>query len=121
MASTGLDGPYPLTATWIADNIEYEMPGAYALGSVSEKTGNFRVAYVGRSDGDVGDRLFDHVDKYSHFKFKYYETPKKAFEKECELYHNFGGLKKLKNKRHPQRPKGTKYECPYDDCEEDCG
>ena len=113
MPSTGLAGPFPLTATGIADNIEHIKPGAYALGSIDDDDGYFIVEYVGRSDDSVGDRLFDHIDDSSYFKFEYYRTSKDAFEKECRLYHDFNPPG---NKRHPARPAGTNYKCPVKGC-----
>ena len=112
MPSTGLYGPFPLTAEGIDDAVEHVMPGAYALGRI-DKNDVFRVKYVGRSDNDVGDRLSDHIAVYPYFKFGYYRTPKDAFEKECWLWHDFNPRD---NKKHPDRPDGTKYKCPVKDC-----
>lgn len=41
------------------------------------------------------------------------EEAKAAFEKECALYHDFGGPQgQLDNEVHPARPEGTDWQCP---------
>ncbi len=107
MASTGLKGPHALTKESIDANVTATSPGAYALGKTKE--GTFYISYVGRSDGDVNDRLKDHVGKYSQFKFGYFSSPKAAFEKECHLYHDFSPPA---NDVHPARPSGSGWVCP---------
>lgn len=108
MPSTGLSGPYGLTETGISANVTVKSPGAYALGKSED--GTFYVHYIGRSDADVAARLLQHVPKwYPEFKFGYFPTPKAAFEKECQLYHDF---KPDDNEVHPARPSGTNWSCP---------
>jgi hypothetical protein len=87
-------------------------PGVYALDPTER--GAFVVKYVGRSDDDLNKRLKDWVGtKYVYFKFDYATSPKNAFEKECELYHDNGGPEgKLDNEIHPRRPDGTDWKCP---------
>lgn len=109
MAISGLNGPHPLNNNGIDGAITRTSAGAYALGSVLE--GVFHIAYVGRSDTDVGKRLKDHVGKHIFFKFDYFGSPKAAFEKECNLYHDFGETS-LENKIHPDRPAGSGWRCP---------
>jgi len=78
------------------------------LGSVT-----YIVHYVGRSDNDVNSRLKDHVGEYPKFKFDYFDSPKAAFEKECDIWHDFGGSEgKLGNKAHPDKPEVTDWKCP---------
>ena len=111
MASSGLKGPYRLTDSSINEHVTQTSPGAYALGT--DKGNTFTISYVGRSDDDVNNRLHDWVDHYSDFKFDYFDSPKAAFEKECHLWHDFGGPKGLlDNKKHPQRPEGSGWKCP---------
>jgi len=107
MPSTGLDGPYPLTQPSITKNVTKKSPGAYALGKTENNT--FYVSYVGRGDTDVADRLADHIGEYDEFKFGYFSSAKTAFEKECNLYHDFSGLD---NKIHPARPDNSNWKCP---------
>lgn len=113
MASTGLGGPYSLTEQGIDYNVTRTSPGVYVLGHTREDDA-FIVKYVGRSDDDLNDRLKQWVGKgYHEFKFGYSDSPKAAFEKECTIYHDFGGPKgDLDNKKHPQRPEGSNWQCP---------
>lgn len=108
MANTGLKGPYPLTNKEIDDKVTRTSAGAYALGRTDEE-GAFLIKRIGRSDDDVNRRLHDHVGDYKKFKFGYYDSSKAAFEKECNLYHDF---KPPDNPIHPARPSGTNWKCP---------
>lgn len=116
MADTGLKGPYPLTNEKIDEIITKTSPGAYALDR-ENNSGTFIVNYVGRSDEDVNDRLKDWVDsKYLRFKFDYFSSAKLSFEKECYIWHDFGGPNgKMDNEKHPQRLQGTNWQCPVCD------
>jgi len=119
MPQTGLGGPYRLDNETINREVTRTSPGAYALGHVEQRKKNeemvktFIVEYVGRSDDDINSRLKNWVgSKYSEFKFEYYGSPKAAFEKECNLYHDWGEKEILDNDRHPERPDGTDWKCP---------
>ena len=115
MATTGLHGPHLLTEKEIDAAVRGTGPGAYALGRQVE--GTFYVDYVGRSDGDLNARLKQWAaSKYIYFKYGFYDTAKAAFEKECRMFHDFGGTAKLDNKVHPARPEGTNLKCPVDGC-----
>ena len=82
-------------------------PGVYVLNT---RATILTIQYVGRSDSDVNDRLNQHVgEKYDYFKFQYASSPKDAFEKECEIYHDDNPPD---NKIHPDRPDGTDWQCP---------
>ena len=110
MAATNLHGPHPLTPDGIDAAVTGVGPGAYALGRHDGET--FFVAYVGRSDSDLNDRLKDWTGtKYKHFKYGFLETSKAAFDKECILFHDFGGTDKLDNEIHPDRPNGSGWRC----------
>ena len=111
MPITGLWGPYSLDIDTIDAEVKKKnSAGAYALGHVN-KEGEFVPKYVGRSDDDINGRLKKWVgSEYSKFKFKYYDSPKAAFEKECNLYHDWKN--QLDNKQHPDRPDGTNWKCP---------
>ena len=111
MALLNMNGPYSLNREEIDKQVTQKSAGNYALGKVSDKV--FIVNYVGRSDEDLNKRLKDWVDdKYRDFKYSYASSPKKAFEKECSNYHDFGESKKLDNDKHPQRPKEANWKCP---------
>jgi len=114
MPNSGLNGPYPLAHEKIDAVVTRESPGAYIFGRASN--GTFYVSYVGRSDSDVNRRLHEHVEEYPSFKFGYFPSPKPAFEKECQLWHDFRGPEgELDNKNHPARPEGTDWGCPVCD------
>ena len=109
MALTGLQGPFRLTAEALKTNLIATLPGAYVLGHTDEQ-GTFIVEHVGRSDDNVKKILQDHlVEGHGQFAFNYYHTPKGAFEKECELYHDF---LTTSNTVHPDRPEGSYWKCP---------
>lgn len=89
MPTTGLRGPYSLDNNAIDTVVTKKSAGAYALGYINEED-LFVPKYVGRSDDDINKRLKDWVgSKYPTFKFEYYGSPKAAFEKECNLYHDW--------------------------------
>jgi hypothetical protein len=111
MPSTGLHGPHSLTTHNVDAVVRGKGPGAYALGR-TDANGAFIVSYVGRSDEDLNGRLKDWVNtKYAQFKYGFFDSPKAAFEKECQIFHDFGGTKLLDNDIHPARPKGTGWRC----------
>lgn len=114
MASTGLNiGPHPLTP----ENIDYYVrsrgPGSYVL-SRGNDAGKFVVHYTGRSDEDLKARLKAHASNglYARFKCDFTVSAKAAFQRECRIFHDFGGISKLDNKIHPDRPNGSGWECP---------
>ena len=92
--------------------ITRKSPGVYALDKTMK--GRFHASYVGRSDDDLKARLKTHVEsEYKYFKFDYATYSKNAYEKECELYHDFGGPEgKLDNKSHPDKPTNSGWKCP---------
>ncbi|MGI6488056.1 MAG: hypothetical protein ACOX2B_07015 [Syntrophothermaceae bacterium] len=109
MASLNMEGPYSLNFKEIENCITRTSPGNYALGYIKEKS--FRVCYVGRADNDVNQRLKQWVSNTQRpqFKFSYASSPKAAFEKECNNYHDFDPPD---NKIHPTRPANTNWKCP---------
>lgn len=107
-----MKGPYSFTPEGIDEQITETSPGNYALGYMDNK--DFRVRYVGRSDTDVCDRLKSHIGKRpkcTHFKYSYASSPKTAYEKECQNYHDFTPPE---NKMHPDQPSGNtrRWACP---------
>jgi len=117
MPSLNMSGPYDLTKISIDANVRRTSPGNYVLGKVNDE-GTFIVNYVGRSDTDVVQRLSNYIGhtKYKKFKFSYASSPKAAFEKECQNYHDFDGKEKLDNATHPQRPDASFWKCPVSGC-----
>ena len=107
MPSTGLHGPYTLDASNIDQKAE-ERLGAYALGYIGDD-GLFYVQRIGRSDVNLNSRLHDYIGDYRVFQFGHFQVARDAFNKECNLYHDFDPPD---NKIHPDRPNGTKWTCP---------
>ncbi len=108
MPTTGLYGPHTLTTVGVSNNVKGVGAGAYALGRLAAD-GTFYIDYVGRSDDDLGARLQQHTpEKYTHFKYGFLPSAKAAFDKECDLYHDF---KPPDNKVHPARQKGANWTC----------
>lgn len=113
MVRLNMQGSYTLDSETINEIITKTSAGNYALGHTEDKT--FYVQYVGRSDTDLKARLLTHASdkKYAEFKYSYATSPKAAFEKECQNFHDFGGISKLSNTIHPDRPSNSKdWECP---------
>ena len=105
---TGLRGPYFLTFDGINEAVARQSAGVYALGS-NDPSGNFKVKHVGRSDADVRAKLRDCIGSDVMFKYCFYSSARAAFEKECELFHDFSPPG---NRIHPGRAKGSNWECP---------
>ncbi len=115
--NSGLLGPFALTAESIAAHIDALTIGAFALGRMRD--GKFFVRKVGRDDRDLGAALrvlVGHANnKYDAFKFRTYVSTRRAFEKECQLFHAFAPPD---SPMHPVRPPGTRFVCPVADCAE---
>jgi hypothetical protein len=108
MPVSGLHGPHPLTGAGVSNNVKGIGAGAYILG-YSDKEG-FHVQYAGRSDDDLAGRLQQHTPEYyKEFKYGFLSSAKAAFEKECQLFHDFSPQE---NKIHPARPRGSNWTCP---------
>jgi hypothetical protein len=110
MPNSGLFGPNPLTIGGIDSTLTGTGPGAYALGEV-DNNGTFIISYVGRSDADLKERLKCHVGNYASFKYAFFPSAAAAFQKECELFHDFGETA-LDNHVHPARPENSQVKCP---------
>jgi len=114
----GMVGPFRLRKSVIDAEVESGKVGNFALGR--EEGHEFHVGYVGRADEDLRSKLKEHMEMdedLTHFKFTYADSPKKAFHKQAEEYHEFGGGKKLKNPGHPKPPSGMKLRCPVEGCD----
>ena len=111
--------PYILSASSIAKVVKRTSAGTYALGCMPENGNGFSVLYIGRSDHDLAQELRDWVGenaRYKAFIFSYAPDPKSAFDKECGDFHDFGGIDRLENAGHPQRPSVADWQCPRCDC-----
>jgi hypothetical protein len=87
-AKTGLLGPYRLNFDAIGAAVTRDSAGVYALGYASSE-GKFCINHVGRADSSVKSKLRDCIGSATLFKFLYLPTSKAAFERECELFHDF--------------------------------
>ncbi|MFZ4809691.1 MAG: hypothetical protein ACOYLQ_20750, partial [Hyphomicrobiaceae bacterium] len=101
-------GPYALVYDEVNKVIVRKAPGTFVLGH-KDLEGRFLVSMVSRSDTDVKTRLCDYIGTATQFKYALYPTSKEAFEKECQLFHDF---EPPNNIVHPSRPQGTTWECP---------
>ena len=112
MPQPGLKGPYLLSQGTIDQEVTRTLPGVYVLGRSSDS--KFNIEYVGRSDSDIRARLKQWVgSKYAEFEYEYYPSAEAAFEKECLLWHYFGGPEGgLDNENHPTPPADTNWQCP---------
>jgi hypothetical protein len=109
MPSSELRGPFSLTGVGIDSAVKATSAGAYALGK-TDVSGTFHIHYIGRADSDVCSRLKDHVAKwYPEFKYEYYPSARAAFDKECNLYHDFNPPD---NQVHPACSPYTNWRCP---------
>jgi hypothetical protein len=109
MDLTDLRGPFPLLPAAINNAVTRARPGVYALGKVGPDQQAFEVRYVGRDDQDVMARIKTHVAEwYPHFLYQHL-APQLAFERECELYHDFNPPD---NPTHPVRAPNTDWVCP---------
>lgn len=110
MAKLNMEGPFSLDSDTVTEKVTKTSAGNYALGRKNDE-GTFLVGYVGRSDSDVKDRLLHWADNSNRplFKFSYASSPKAAFEKECQNYHDF---EPPGNDIHPDKPNGTNRKCP---------
>lgn len=108
MLQTALLGPYRLAVDEINHAVPRRSPGAFALGYLDPQ-GAFRISYVGRSDEDIGDRLRSLIGSDLMFKYSCFTSSKTAFEKECEMFHDF---RPRGNRLHPERAAGSSWVCP---------
>jgi len=107
MAQNGLLGPFALSDGVIDQEVSAGRPGAYVLEDSADLI-NFCGVYVGRSDTNVNNQLHVHVGSYKRFRYQPCSSAQEAFEKECDLYHDF---EPRDNPIHPQRPAGANWKC----------
>lgn len=88
MERNGLRGPFALSDDMIDREVNGHRAGAFALDDCGNGD-NFTITFVGRSDIDVNNQLHVYVGRYERFKFVYCSSAKAAFERECELFHDF--------------------------------
>ncbi len=108
LTGAGLRGPFPLAPETIDEELVDRCPGAYALG-FTDNLGRFAITYVGSAGEDLKSKLRAHVGTASQFKFRHFTDQRHAFEKECEMFHQF---MPSGNFLHPSRPPGADWICP---------
>jgi hypothetical protein len=108
LVGTGLHGPLALASDEIEEELVDNCPGAYALGFI-DRFGRFSITYVGSAGEDLKSRLKAHIGTASQFKFRHFALQRHAFEKECEIYHQF---MPAGNFLHPSRPRDADWTCP---------
>jgi hypothetical protein len=108
MLTTGLRGPFILAPDTIDEELVDECPGTYALGFI-DQLGRFAITFVGSAGEDLKSRLRTHIGTAAQFKFRHFADQRYAFERECEIFHQFlpSG-----NVLHPSRPQGEAWICP---------
>jgi len=113
--SLGLpNGPYNLDKETVESLIEAKKNGNYAIGYIAP-IGGFVPKIIGSSDKDLQKEILKKIEiaikkGYNKFCFKYVNSSKERFERECLNFHTF--QKQLDNKNHPLPPPGTNYSCP---------
>jgi hypothetical protein len=110
MAKSGLLGPYPLTEAEIEARIETTI-AAFALGRMDGR--KFLVQHIGRADKNAGSVLKGFVGNFENFKYRTYVSTRRAYAKECKLFHEFGAAKTA---GHPTPPPGIRVKCPVASC-----
>ena len=106
--NAGLMGPYRLGFDEIERVVRLTAPGVLALGFCGGDD-RFNIRHIGRSDDDIRAQLRAYIGSETQFKFGYCLSPQAAFEKECELFHDF---RPPCTRLHPSRALATDWTCP---------
>ena len=122
IATSGLGKPIPLQEVDILREVDnsrdWSSASVFVLGGIRKSAdGKFRfqIRKVSHVEGDLGKELRNYIGEFSGFRFKFFRSTRNAYDKECQIYHQF---KPIKNITHPIRPKHTKFVCPVADCNE---
>ena len=117
---SGLGKPLPLEELTIQKEVDgspdWSSASVFVLGGVRQGVDGklrFHIKKVSHVDGDLGKELRKFIGEYSGFRFKFFRSTRNAYDKECQIYHNF---KPVENVEHPIKPKNTKFSCPIADC-----
>lgn len=108
------NGPYDLNKENVEKFVKKKKSGNYAIGYASP-VGGFIPKMIGRSDKDIQEVILNKIDEargkgYDKFCFKYADSLKETFERECLNYHTYD--RQLDNKMHPLPPEGYDLKCP---------
>jgi hypothetical protein len=113
--SLGLpNGPHDFNKENVKNLVEKKRLGNYAIG-YSSPIGGFIPRIIGRSDKDLQEELLNRNDVarqkgYDKFCFKYADSLKESFERECLNYHTY--QRQLEDKMHPISSDGNDLKCP---------
>ena len=121
-ATAGLGKPMPLEEVTILTEVDkskdWSSASVFVLGGIRKGVDSklrFQISRVSHVDGDLGGELRKYIGKYSGFRFKFFRSTRNAYDKECQIYHEF---RPSKNIKHPTRPRNTKFLCSVADCSE---
>ena len=117
---SNLGKPLPLDEATIKEHIDngtdWSSASVYVLGGIrkgADGKPRFVIRYVRHVDGDLGGELRKHIGKYKGFRFKFFRSTRNAYDRECEVFHDFNPSD---NTGHPEKPKNTKFACPVPSC-----
>ena len=120
IVKSGLGRPLPLKESTIQKEVDgssdWSSASVFVLGGIRKGADGklrFHIKKVSHVDGDLGKELRKFIGKYSGFRFKFCRSTRNAYDKECEIYHNF---KPIENIKHPVKPKNTKFYCSVINC-----
>jgi hypothetical protein len=118
--NAGLGKPMPLDEETIQQEVDdsegWSSASVFVLGGIRKgKDGKprFQIRRVSHVDGDLAAELRKHIGSYKGFRFKFFRSTRNAYDRECQIYHDF---KPRENIVHPIKPKNTKFTCPVPDC-----
>lgn len=103
-----MEGPYRLTGDQVTSWVPLPLPGVYLLSDDGEE-----MLRVGRCHDHMAACLKGWVGWYRLFWFDYALSPRAAYQRECELYHQHAPRD---NQSHPQAPSRTRWLCPVPQC-----
>ncbi len=99
---------FPFTVASIEINVKKIAGGVYVLDPPDPRH-RTAVGFVGRSDKDVAESLQRQVKAgYKEFAFTYTSSVLQAYDKECEMWHEW---KPIANPVHPAKPPGKPMPC----------
>jgi hypothetical protein len=108
LTGTGLRGPFSLASDDIDGELVDHCPGTYVLG-FTDYLGRFSITFVGSAGEDLKLKLRGHIGTALQFKFRHFADQRQAFERECQIFHQY---MPSGNFLHPSRPRGTDWTCP---------
>jgi hypothetical protein len=118
----GLGKPMPLDEDTILSEVDngegWSSSSVFVLGGIRKSLDGklrFRIRWVSHVDGNLGVELRKYIGQFKAFRFKFFRSTHTAFERECQIYHDF---RPRENAVHPTRPRHTRFKCPVDDCSE---